>query len=57
MEQTLTQASGLAPKVMRRLVVPSAQTQASRYFGMFTYPHSFRGSNNAYNHIPVIEKE
>ena len=57
MEQTLTRMSALAPSTMRRMMRSSAQTQASRYYQNFHYPHSHMGVNSAYNRYPVNKKE
>ena len=58
MDRYLTRMSAVAPKTMRRLMMPSAQSQATRNYGYtFVYPHSGRGTNTAYNHMPVNEKE
>ena len=57
MEQTLTRMSALAPSTMRRMMMPAAQSQASRYYQQFTYPHSYKGTNNAFNRFPVNKKE
>ena len=57
MEQTLTRMSALAPSTMRRMMMPAAQSQASRYYQTFHYPNSHMGSNPAYNNYPVSKKE
>ena len=58
MDRYITRMSALAPSTMRRLMMPSAQTKASRNLGFtFMYPHSGRGNNNVYNHYPVNKKE
>ena len=46
----------LAPAMMRRMV-NSSQAMASRNFFKFEYPHSFSGTNNAFNNIPSKKQE
>ena len=44
----------VAPAAMRRMVMQnSAATAATRNYFKFEYPHSFRGTNNAYNNLPA----
>ena len=44
----------IAPATMRRMAMQnSSANAASRNYFKFEYPHSFRGTNNAYNNIPV----
>ena len=57
MEKTLTRMSALAPSTMRRMMNNSAQTQASRSYQQFAYPHSHLGTNPAYNNFPVEKRD
>ena len=57
MENAAVRMTALAPSMMRRMVVSSAQAQGSRNYHGFTYPHSHSGANNAYRNIPRNEKE
>ena len=53
MDKTVTKMTVLAPSTMRRLMQNSAQTKGSRTLFTFAYPHSFSGTNNAFNNKPV----
>ena len=58
MDRLFTRANALAPSTLRRLMMPSATSSATRNHGYnFVYPHSGRGTNNAYNNLPVNEVE
>ena len=48
----------IAPMHMRRLMMGSSASQAARQggWGTFKYPHSFSGTNNAFNNMPQIEQ-
>ena len=53
MDKTVTKMTALAPSTMRRLMQNSAQTKGSRKLYTFAYPHSFSGTNNAFNNKPI----
>jgi len=42
---------------MRRLVMSSSAVTKGTKFRNFMFPHSFNGTNNAFNNVPVVEKE
>ena len=57
MDQAVLRMRAIAPKTMRRLMQTSAQSQTTRNYFNFNYPHGFTGTNNAFNNMPRNEKE